>query len=140
MCSSNTFVASGSLVHGLAGSVALISVFPRCLHPTPLAQTYSVRFVFVRFGQISFLVQAVNASGRKAEILRALSESPTETVPRLSAQILADEKVTTFFRLRFYSCWYCYMFFLLRFLLLYRSSFFTYGRLFRFLFRFFFSI
>ncbi|CAN0236753.1 unnamed protein product, partial [Scytosiphon promiscuus] len=42
--------------------------------------------------QISYLVEAVNTSGRRAAMLRALAESPLESVPRLEAQMLADEE------------------------------------------------
>lgn len=43
--------------------------------------------------QICYLVEAVNASGRRAAMLRALSEDPMAVVPRLEAQMLADEEV-----------------------------------------------
>lgn len=40
-------------------------------------------------------MEAVNSSGRRAAMLRALSENPMEVVPKLEAQILADEEVST---------------------------------------------
>ncbi|CAM9301244.1 unnamed protein product, partial [Hapterophycus canaliculatus] len=43
--------------------------------------------------QISYLVEAANSSGRRAAMLRALAESPLDSVPRLEAQMLADEEV-----------------------------------------------
>ncbi|CAM9743409.1 unnamed protein product, partial [Ectocarpus fasciculatus] len=43
--------------------------------------------------QVSYLVEAVNASGRRAAMLRALSEAPLEALPRLGAQMQADEEL-----------------------------------------------
>lgn len=43
--------------------------------------------------KVSLLVEAVNASGRRAAMLRALSETPMENMPRLKAQMLDDQEV-----------------------------------------------
>lgn len=43
--------------------------------------------------QIAFLVEAVNTSGKRAALLRELSEDPMAVVPRLEMQMLADQQV-----------------------------------------------
>lgn len=48
----------------------------------------AVVFIF----QIEYLADAANASGRRAAMLRELSEEPLTVVPRLEAQLLADEE------------------------------------------------
>ena len=63
------------------------------LSPIPPSPFHVVSLFRGIMHKISYLVEAVNSSGRRAAMLRALSEDPMEVVPRLEAQMLADEEV-----------------------------------------------